>query len=275
LILGDESYSRFLAHDPSESPDDMYPELARKSALGDVGSSAGGEHPKFGVYRRNKHFLVKFARSSASEIDRRWRDLLWCEGKALEILRAADVVAPSARYLEVDGWGFLEVERFDRIAKRGRRGIISLFALVNEYLGGVNNWTDAAGALGAQRRFQLSRKDLKTMVWLDTFGQLIGNTDRHFGNLSFHIDEDASLRLCPVYDMLPMILAPGAAGLVDRPLKPDPPHGGNLELWPTAAKAAEAYWLAISGHGPLQGSVRRYARSAASAIKTLRDRVAC
>ncbi len=53
------------------------------------------------------------------------------------------------------------------------------------------------------------------------FGQSIGNTDMHFGNLSFFVDDVTQPVFVPtpVYDMLPMAWRPGV-------------HGGELDLTP-------------------------------------------
>ncbi len=100
----------------------------------------------------------------------------------------------------------MEVKRFDRVGESGRKAVLSLFALATKYLGHLESWTAAARDLVDQNR--IGAEDARKIRWLDTFGQLIGNTDRHFGNLSFFVGEDGTMRLAPVYDMQPMIFAP-------------------------------------------------------------------
>ncbi len=207
LILGEESLQRFLAHHPEEVSPEQYPVLAQRAAAGEVGSSAGGERPKFGALSGGRHVLVKFASDAATPAARRWRDLLWCEWKALETLGEARVGAAPARCLDVSGWRFLEVERFDRVGARGRRAALSLLALANQDLGNIDTWSSAAAPL-RRRPFLLPEADARHLRWLDVFGHLIGNTDRHFGNVAFLVDEAGALRLAPAYDTLPMILAP-------------------------------------------------------------------
>lgn len=272
LIVGDESLRRFLDAPAQEIEPDGYPGIAARSATEAVGSSAGGERPKFGAFSRGRHVLVKFAPPGDSGAARRWRDLLWCEQKALELVAAAGRAAPVARCLDVDGWRFLEVERFDRIGPRGRRGVVSLWALNNEYLGPPDTWTAAAPLLAA-RPFELPAADAAGLRWLDVFGQLIGNTDRHFGNVSFFVEEDLALRLAPTYDMLPMILAPAAEVVVARPFEPRAPTGSTLDVWHDAAGWALRFWRIVEEGTALEPEVRRFAREAAEAIGALSARL--
>lgn len=272
VIIGDESFQRFMEYDPEDVPPEDYGTLADRSATELVGSSAGGERPKFGVFSRGRHVLVKFAPDSASDVARRWRDLLWCEGKALGVVAAAGRPAPPGRCFGNGRWWFLEVERFDRVGRRGRRGVISLYALNNEYLGTPASWTEAAPLLRAPP-FSLPEADASLMRWLDVFGQLIGNTDRHLGNLSFLVERDGSLRVAPAYDMLPMILAPSADVVVPRRFEPAPPTARTLDVWFDAATWARRFWSEVRDHRELAPEVRRFAEEARDAISTLAGRV--
>jgi hypothetical protein len=245
LILGDESFSRYLASVPRSVRRDEYPELARRSLTGQPGSSAGGEQPKFAVLSEGRHVLVKFAGGEPGPVTQRWKDLLVCERHALEAVRAAGIQAAAADVFDIEGTRFLEVERFDRIGTRGRRGVSSLFVLGGEYLGHMDNWTRAAQDLLGEER--ISAEDARTIRWLDTFGQLIGNTDRHFGNLSFFTGDGGALQLTPVYDMLPMIFAPQGTNLVERRFEPRPPSADNFDVWSDAARHALAYWDRLAG----------------------------
>ena len=273
LVVGDESLGRLLAQERGEAGTDRYPELARLSVSGEAGSSAGGERPKFGAFGGGRHVLVKFAIGEPERAARRWRDLLWCEWRALETVRAAGVSAATARCIDVAGERFLETERFDRVGPRGRRGLLSLMALANEELGHIDSWTSAALAL-SKPPFSLPDADARNLRWLDVFGQLIGNTDRHFGNVSFLVDEDGGLRLAPAYDTLPMILAPAGDGLARRELTPIPPGGTNLDVWPDAARWATTYWRDVRASADLDQEIRDFAGSALGAISALAGRIA-
>lgn len=273
LIIGNESFTRFVAWEPERAGREQYPRLAERSSIDAPGSSAGGEQPKFGVFSRGRHVLVKFATDASSGAARRWRDLLWCEWKALETVVRAGIAAARAECVDVRGWRFLEVERFDRIGERGRRPVLTLGALDDEYFGKRDSWTAAAARL-LGRPFSLAPADASRLRWLDAFGQLIGNTDRHFGNVAFFVEADATLRLAPAYDMLPMVLAPAGETVVARPFEPSPPTGDNIDLWPDAAAWAERYWREVQASEELQTEVRAFAAKATVAVNALARRVA-
>ena len=272
-VIGEESLQHLLAHQPEDVSPEHYPDLAQRSSSGEVGSSAGGERPKFGAFSGGRHVLVKFASDAATPAARRWRDLLWCEWRALETLREAGVGAAPARCLDVAGWRFLEVERFDWVGARGRRAVLSLLALANQELGHIDTWTSAAAPL-RRRPFLLPEADARHLRWLDVFGHLIGNTDCHFGNVSFLVDEAGALRLAPAYDTLPMILAPAGDELPGRSLALSPPSGGNLDVWPDAARWATRYWREVRDNQALEPAIRAFAETALPAIEGLAERVA-
>ncbi|MFX6645051.1 HipA domain-containing protein, partial [Acinetobacter baumannii] len=93
------------------------------------------------------------------------------------------------------------VTRFDRHGAHGRSGLCSLQALDHALLGSQRQrWDHAAAKL--QALGQLDLTSLGQIRLLQAFGQLIENTDMHFGNLSLR--PGATLTLAPVYDMLPM-----------------------------------------------------------------------
>jgi hypothetical protein len=123
-----------------------------------------------------------------------------------------------------------------------------------EYLGHLDDWPRASDDLLETHR--LDAADARRMRWHDVFGQLIGNTDRHFGNISFFVAQDNTLRLAPVYDMLPMLLAPHGAHLVARHFDPAPPTAANFDLWPDAAIHAVAYWDRLATSAELSSGFR-------------------
>jgi hypothetical protein len=272
LIIGNESFARFLAWSPPSTTPADYPALAERAALGDVGSSAGGERPKFGTFAGDRHVLVKFASPDRSPAARRWRDLLWCEYHALRTLGGAGVAAAVATCRDVRGWRFLEVERFDRTGARGRRAVVSLEAIDDEYFGVKDSWTAAAARLRAAP-FSLPESDASRLRWLDAFGQLIGNDDRHFGNIAFWVEPSGVLRLAPAYDMLPMMFAPSAEKIVERQYTPRPPVAAALGEWKAAAPVALRYWRDLAAERTLDQSLRLRARSAAATLEQMVRRV--
>lgn len=244
LIIGEESMNRFLERKPRPFTRGDYPDLATGMLAGSPGSSAGGAHPKFAVFSGGRHLLVKFAGGDGAAADR-WRDLLVCEHIALEVLREAGVTVPRSEWFDREGTRFLEVERFDRVGERGRKGVISLFAINCHFLGDdFDNWGRAGQRILAEPSLALEVAEADRMVWLDTFGDLIGNTDRHFGNYGFFAEESSKLALAPapVYDMLPMLFAPTAANVAVRTFAPRPPNALNMHLWREAADTAMRYW---------------------------------
>ncbi|WNG43085.1 type II toxin-antitoxin system HipA family toxin YjjJ [Archangium minus] len=274
LILGEESLNRWLASTLASVDRTAYPELARRSAREQPGSSAGGEHPKFLTYSRGRHVLVKFVGDDEGAVARRWRELIVCESLALEVVRDAGLEAATAHWFDERGYRFLEVERFDRLGERGRRGMLSLEALDNEYIGDSGrgaSWTRVAPKLLAEKL--IGPEDARRLRWLDVFGQLIGNTDRHFGNVSFLETEDGTLRLAPTYDMLPMLFAPSGTTVVDRPFEPSPPTADTLDVWPDAAHHAHRFWTRVIEHEALSPDFRALAGQCRSALEALRKRV--
>lgn len=261
LIIGEESLNRFLARRVEPRTRADYPGLASGVLAGQPGSSAGGEHPKFAIASGDRHLIVKFAGGDGAVTDR-WRDLLVAEHLALEVLRAAEVPAPHSEWFDQEGSRYLEVERFDRVGLRGRRGIISLFALNSHFLGNdPDNWSQASHRITAEPTLSLTRADIDRVVWLDTFGDLIGNTDRHFGNLSFFAEEarKRTLTPTPVYDMLPMVFAPAGASMVERRFNPRPPTALNRLIWHEVAIHALQYWARLGDEGALSDGFRRIA----------------
>jgi HipA-like C-terminal domain len=271
LIIGDESLNRFFASTPQPVQRDEYAALARLSLIGQPGSSAAGEQPKFTAYVENRHVLVKFAAGEAGAVTQRWQDLLISEREALRVVRAVGIPAASAKVFDIGGGRFLETDRFDRTGSRGRRGLMSLFVLGVEYLGHLDNWTKAAQDLLHEKR--IDGEDARRIRWLDAFGQLIGNTDRHFGNLSFFVEASGQLRLAPVYDMLPMIFAPQGTSIVERRFDPSPPTADNFDVWSDAARNAAAYWATLAGLADLTDDFRNRCSDCQKAVETLASRV--
>jgi hypothetical protein len=259
LIIGEESLNRFLAGQPRSYTRSDYPSLATGALAGQPGSSAGGEHPKFAVYSEGRHLLVKFAGGDGAAADR-WRDLLVCEHLALEVLREAGIPVPHSEWFDLDGSRYLEVDRFDRVGRQGRRGVISLYAINGHYLGDdFDDWSRAGRRILNEPSLSMDAGHAVRMIWLDTFGGLIGNTDRHFGNFCFFADEARRLTLtpAPVYDMLPMAFAPTGANLVERPFAPRPPTALNLHLWHEVANHALRYWSRLCEEDGLSAGFRR------------------
>ncbi len=212
-------------------------------------SSAAGEQPKFISIlalagELLEEVIVKFARlDHDNAAARRWGNLLLCEEQALRLLSEHDISSARTEILDVDDWRFLQSTRFDRTPQGGRIGIVPLDALDAAYSGGVGKpWLPAATELHRQGFIDVG--DLERIRMLDAFGQLIGNTDMHGGNLSFFTDLDTHVvRLAPVYDMLPMHYRPNEGGSVrDEPFNLPVPDLAAREIWSRATMLAIEFW---------------------------------
>jgi HipA-like C-terminal domain len=259
LFIGDESLQRYLNQlQTRQTQVDREDRANQYSALADLaiagtppGSAAGGQHPKFTTAVRTndewRQVLVKFSPSRTDRVSQRWSDLLIAEHIASKALNILGVRATATELMVAGNRMFLESERFDRMGQRGRIGVVSLAALADHYIGRRDNWIAACMSLKSTGKIQA--QDFETVRRAATFGQLIGNTDMHFGNLSFFFAFGRRLTLAPIYDMLPMIYAPlaGNETLVDD-FEPPLPAASNLDIWRSIAELAEAYWRAVAAH---------------------------
>ena len=257
-LVGDAALSRLLNPPVSDAllPDErvqQYPVLAAQ-ALGQerVGSSAGGEQPKFTATLKQAnndaesiHVLVKFTAPADNAVTRRWASLLLAEHLALQTLQAAGFAAATSQFFNIEGQSFLEVQRFDRTSMGGRIGLVSLAAVDHAFTGQADaNWAVLAQAL--QRLKQISAEDAATMQRLYAFGCMIANSDMHLGNLAFFHEQTSQLRLAPVYDMLPMQFAPRASGLIPQDVSAlrvaTPPA---LVYWQEMLPLAQQFWQRV------------------------------
>lgn len=212
------------------------------------GSSAGGEQPKFlSLSDDMGHVIVKFARRGT-----RMADLLPFEHLALRALEGVGVPASKTQLLASEDYVFLEVQRFDRIGAHGRVGMLSAGAVDDEFFGARDTWSEFAERC-LQARY-LSAQDVRHVNVMAAFSELIGNTDRHFENISVLLGEDGEYDgIAPAYDILPMRYA-SIGGGVDPALTPITPKlstiGAKPEVWALAAQAANLFWDAVQ-HGQL------------------------
>lgn len=260
LILGNESYARYI-HDmaaisetliASEERAARYPGMAADSMQGDApGSSAGGEQPKFtaAIQRDDsagtvEHVIVKFSPQVDTPGGRRWGDLLICEHLALTVLARNHIAAASTSILESAGRVFLEVVRFDRVGLKGRLPMATFSAFDGD-LGMLDqSWSAVAREL--ERLGELGANDVATVEVLDLYGALIGNTDKHHGNIALAWNFTAQHRLLDAYDMLPMLYRPNTHGeIVAREWRPN--LGARLELrhLPRCYDLARQFWSAV------------------------------
>ena len=276
LLVGEASRQRFdtLAQRlvRADSAAD-YPALAQGALQGTLpGSSAGGEQPKFCCITQGRSVIVKFSSAGNSPADQRTRDLLLCEHLALQVLADAGLPAARTQVFVQEGRVFLESERFDRYspwrsdkgvasAHPGRLGMVSLLVYDAQYIGEMDNWAATALRMHAHQPPLLTEDDARTLRLLEAYGRLIGNTDRHYGNISLVLEGD-DWRLSPTYDMLPMLYMPIAGEVVAQELdvRGMAPTEATREVWDEARGLALGFWRAAAAELRISEGFREIAR---------------
>lgn len=264
LIAGDPAFAAFLTAPnvnlvAAGERAVRYPELAAAIAAGGVpGSSAGGEQPKFVATRLDEGaetpVLVKFSPPTSSAVGRRVADLLLLEHLALQTVAGAGIPAAFSTVIDTGDRVFLEVERFDRVGPRGRRGVVSLATLDDQFVGSRESWTRTAVLLAQQGR--VPETVVSSVRWLDRFGAFIANTDRHHGNLSCYFERGRIGGLTPVYDMLPMLYAPVHHEIVAKRFVAPVLDGEEPEIWRSSLRAALEFWTAAARLGSVEEGMR-------------------
>ena len=238
---------------------------------GAPGSSAGGEQPKFlasldAGSGQVREVLVKFSPPMDTPAGRRWGDLLATEHHALAVLAALGEKVAVTELLEAGSRRFLEVTRFDRAGARGRRGVLTLQAVEAGLLDEtVTDWPAAARAMAAAGLLPADDADALVRRWC--FGRQIGNTDMHFGNASVWFGDDGPFRLAPVYDMLPMLFAPGSQGeVVPRDFSLAPPLPQWHAAWQAVTPWALEFWQRVEADVTISVDFRQRAAQARSRV---------
>lgn len=263
FVLGNDALKRALG-DSGESVTDPntrdrdYPALAASVLQGNiVGSSAGGEQPKFTTrLGADRHVLVKFSPTMDRPDGRRWADLLTAEKIALDVLSQSGIRCPSSEVFDFGNRRFLEMERFDRTPVGGRIPTVSLQSFDAAFLGiGPSSWSTMASSMEQSNHLTSTDAAHLSSIWL--FGQFIGNTDMHLGNISFLLTQSSSMTLAPVYDMLPMIYRPGLEGQIpQRQQLPAPATAQERE-----AEMARDFWGRVASHPSISSSFQEIAAS--------------
>ncbi len=265
LVFGDVSLQKemeFRAAAPIPLVEKLAHYVAVASALkaAAYGSSAGGEQPKFlGLTEDTGHVIVKFAKRGS-----RMAELLPLEHLALRALQEAGVPSAKTQLLVAGDYVFLESVRFDRVGLTGRVGMLSAGSVDDEFFGMRDSWSEFAAR--CEQAKYLTPEDAKHVDTMAAFSELIGNTDRHFENISLLIDENGEYQgIAPAYDILPMRYA-SIGGGVDPDLTPIEPKIGTIgpqpEVWERAALAAERFWLSVQTErlsAPVSPEIRRLA----------------
>ena len=219
---------------------------------------------------RYRHVLVKFTETANTPAKRRWVDLLICEHLAARVLADQGIAAAASELVVAGERLCLEVARFDRIGAHGRRGASpwphSTTPSTTRTTTGPTPPRASPATAGS------TPSTLATIRWLHTFGQLIANTDLHFGNLSFHLHSRpparAGARLRHAADALPprrhrrnrRARIPAAVA-----------HAGSARVLATRRTLAITFWRAVEADARVSLPFRRIATANAALIQKARD----
>jgi hypothetical protein len=238
---------------------------------GSIGSSAGGEQPKFTATVRDDsgavlRVLVKYSAPMAAPGGRRWADLLAAEHHALAVLAANGDAVAGTRLIDSDDRRFLEVARFDRTERGGRRGVVTLQAIEAGLLDeSAADWPAVSAAVETDGL--LSAADSRTLRRRWCFGQMIANNDMHLGNAAVWFGDTIPFRLAPAYDMLPMLYAPGPQGeIVPRTFALSQPLPRMREDWNSVLPLAIEFWCRVRDDSRISDDFRGIAAAAESAV---------
>jgi serine/threonine protein kinase HipA of HipAB toxin-antitoxin module len=170
---------------------------------------------------------------------------------ALDVIASRGIPAARAHVVERSSHWFLESERFDRVGARGRLAVLSLAAVHDDP---ADSWAQAAVVLNNTGR--LSDEDARRLRWLDAFGALIGNTDRHQFNILV-FPAGGRLRLAPAFDQVSMRYAPSGDGHVPAGALALPRASADtLDVWDDARAAARDFWERASDDGRVSDGFR-------------------
>lgn len=221
----------------------------------DIESSAGGEQPKFNyrLHDRNNNsinsYLVKFSPrlDIGNPIAERVKDLLVCEHIALTVLAEYNGHAVSTTLQISDERLYLEIIRFDRVPvhyMEGQVGVVSLDAVVNQYLGRKSlNWIEASIAL--KEKGMLSKSDANLLQTWFAYSRFIGNNDTYNDNVSLFLKDLKVNGLTPAYDISPMIYMPTMGDIPSPEIKIRKPNDIDGECWALGRKLGLDFWSRI------------------------------
>lgn len=182
----------------------------RFSYLVSGGSDAGGARPKATVTIDGFPWLAKFGKQT----DRVQNAA--AEAACLDLCELAGLRVPDRRIETIGGRATLLLRRFDRYygedgAVRRKHMISSMTMLgAHESDTGMSGYADISDGM---RRFSgndgIGEEIYRRMV----MNVLCGNTDDHYRNHAFLMDEDGKFRISPVYDVTPSLQITGTRRL--------------------------------------------------------------
>ncbi len=279
LIVGEKAFQLYLENcqNPqhtinSKNRKKHYPLYATELlAMGDPGSSAGGEHPKFmtTLLPENQAVLVKFSPPTTTDIGIRIADVLICEYIALRVLKKHGQDAADAQVILQGNRVFLEVKRFDRVGKFSRRGLISLGSLDAEFSGMLSSWSETAVELAKNKI--ISEHLVKKIRFREIFGEYIANNDMHSFNLSFITQGQRVVDLAPTYDMTCMLFMPRNYQIIPMEFKPPLPAVKDKKIWKDVYLAAIDFWSEVLKDARISPAFKRIAKKCQDKITHLQE----
>ncbi|MBI3535847.1 MAG: HipA domain-containing protein [Deltaproteobacteria bacterium] len=266
LIIGKESAERFTKLNINSISHKQYTNLALLSLSGQpIGSSAGGEQPKFSAYVAGRQCIIKFAGIDHSKAQLRWKDLLISEFIALQILKEHQISSSKAELVFQGKMVFLVVERFDRTGPKGRCAVLTLAAIENLLFGARDSWSSSAERL--ERANHIDKNTERCIKLLDAFGVMIADSDRHFHNIAFfsqstfdHKFQTLKFKLAPAFDKLPMLFAPISGQVIEKKFELPIPSSEMLDVWEEARDLAIQFWDKVSKEKTISEHFRKIAR---------------
>ncbi|CUA85834.1 HipA-like C-terminal domain [Pseudidiomarina woesei] len=285
LLIGEYAYQQWLESQPSASLN-RTAIAARADAIAageHFDSSAKGEQPKLLATVNKQPSIIKFsgrlhARQSNANAEnivaRRWADLLFAEAHAARAMNAVQpAIAAHNTSFETANRVFMQSQRFDRIPPRGRVGVVSLQSLDLEFVGqGQTSWPELTAALCAENVVSEQAQLQATIAW--AFGQLIGNTDMHLGNLSVLHEGRRPYQLAPVYDMLPMHYAPNTSGDMKNDVyRPKLNSYVRQVHWLAALAMAHEFWPAVINDSSISEGFREIARQQYAVVQAFAETI--
>lgn len=242
LLIGDESVRAFReGRRSSADVERALQDVMRDSVLSTAPSSVGGERPKLLLEDENGELIVKFSPLRNSAQAQRWSDLLRVEALCSRTLRAEGLTAVKSSARDKFDRTLLFVDRFDRLPNRGRVGVGTLYWLAMDRWGDVSlSAPEVMARLHAENLVDAASVEVCSRV--HAFSAAIGNNDAHLGNYALLFDDTGRASLAPIYDVLPMVLAPRNDELPDAWLTPrTAPVDPRVALWVDAlVQAVEA-----------------------------------
>jgi DNA-binding Lrp family transcriptional regulator len=282
LIVGEKAFQLYLEN--CRHPQHTVNTINRKTqyplyandvlSMGDAGSSAGGEQPKFTtiVLPEHQHVIVKFSPPTTTDIGIRIADLLICEYIALRVLKKHGQHAADAEIIEQDNRIFLEVKRFDRQGKFSRLGVISLASLDAEFSAKSNSWSSISIELAKNKI--IPECLLETIRFRELFGACIANNDMHSYNLSFITSGQRVTGLSPAYDMTCMLFMPRNYQIVPVEFNPPLPHVTDKKILTRVIIAAIEFWNEVINDDRISPSFKIIAKNCLKKIAELQGLVA-